>query len=127
MKKLVYPFLAFLFIVSCTSKTIYKKPDNLIEKDQMIKIWTDIYIARGARSVQTIDKKNNINYLPLVFEKYKIDSSQFSESNLFYTSKIDDYQKMFEEVNRRLKEKKEIYQPETEMDSIINETRELVK
>ncbi|MBJ2174110.1 DUF4296 domain-containing protein [Aureibaculum sp. A20] len=127
MKKLLYPFLAFLFIVSCTSKTIYKKPDNLIEKDQMIKIWTDIYIARGARSVQTIDKRNNINYLPLVFEKYKIDSTQFSESNLFYTSKIDDYQKMFEEVNRRLKEKKKIYQPETEMDSIINETRELVK
>nr|WP_262896266.1 DUF4296 domain-containing protein [Aureibaculum flavum] len=99
----------------------------MIEKDQMIKIWTDIYIARGARSVQTIDKRNNINYLPLVFEKYKIDSTQFSESNLFYTSKIDDYQKMFEEVNRRLKEKKKIYQPETEMDSIINETRELVK
>ena len=127
MKKLVYPLLAFLFIVSCTSKTIYKKPDHLIEKDQMIKIWTDIYIARGAKSVQTLDKKNNINYLPLVFEKYKIDSAQFSESNLFYTSKIDDYQKMFEEVNRRLVEKKEIYQPKTEMDSIINETRELVK
>ncbi|QCX40914.1 DUF4296 domain-containing protein [Aureibaculum algae] len=127
MKKLVYPLLAFLFIVSCTSKTIYKKPDNLIERDQMIKIWTDIYIARGARSVQTIDKKNNINYLPLVFEKYKIDSIQFSESNLYYTSKIDDYQKIFEDVKRRLDENREIYQPKTKMDSIINETIEVVK
>lgn len=123
MKKLVYLFLTLLFIVSCNSKTIYKKPDNLIEKEKMIKIWTDIYIARGSRSVQTKDLRKNINYLPLVFEKYKIDSAQLSESNLYYTSKIDDYQKMFEEVNKRLVAEKEIYQPNTDRDSIIENKR----
>ena len=113
--------LTLTFLVSCTSKTIYKKPDNLIEKERMIDIWTDIYIARGARSVKTKELRKNINYLPLVFKKYKIDSAQFSESNFYYTSKIDDYQKMFEEVNKRLDEKKKIYQPNSEIDSIIQD------
>ena len=115
--------LTLTFLVSCTSKTIYKKPDNLIEKERMIDIWTDIYIARGARSVKTKELRKNINYLPLVFKKYKIDSAQFSESNFYYTSKIDDYQKMFEEVNKRLEEKMKIYQPDTEIDSIIENSR----
>lgn len=123
MKKLIFLLLTMIFAVSCTSKTIYKKPDDLIEKDKMISIWTDIYIARGAKTVQTKDLRKNINYLPLVFEKYKIDSAQLSESNLYYTSKIDDYQKMFEEVKRRLIEQKEIYQPKNELDSITERAR----
>jgi len=118
MKNVTYLLLTIIFTVSCTSKTIYKKPDNLIEKDRMIDIWTDIYIARGAKSIKTKDLKKNINYLPLVFDKYSIDSAQLSESNFYYTSKIDDYQKMFEEVKKRLEAQKEIYQPHTELDSI---------
>ena len=122
MKRLGYMFLLF-FITSCTSKTIYKKPENLIEKEKMIQIWTDIYIARGARTIKTKDLRKNINYLPLVFEKYDIDSARLSESNLYYTSKIDDYQKMFEEVQRRLVEQKDIYQPQSELDSINERSR----
>ncbi|MET2986423.1 DUF4296 domain-containing protein [Aureibaculum conchae] len=121
MKQLLYILLTLTFLVSCTSKTIYKKPHNLIEKERMIDIWTDIYIARGAKSVKTKELRKNINYLPLVFKKHKIDSAQFSESNFYYTSKIDDYQKMFEEINRRLEEKKKIYQPNSEIDSIIQD------
>lgn len=123
MKKVIYIFLIFLFVVSCTSKTTYKKPDDLLSKEKMINIWTDIYIARGARTVQTKDSLRNINYLPLVFEKYKIDSAQFSESNLYYTSRIDDYQKMFKEVKMKLEAEKEIYQPKSEMDSIMEMER----
>lgn len=119
MKQLIYIFLISLFAASCTSKTIYKKPDNLIGKEKMIDIWTDIYVARGARTVQTKDLRKNINYLPLVFEKYKIDSAQLSESNFYYTSKIDEYQKMFEEVKKRLEDRMEVYQPKSEMDSIM--------
>ena len=73
MKQLINIIILSLFIASCTSKTIYKKPDNLIEKDKMIKIWTDIYIARGARSIQTNDLRKNINYLPLAFPRPRPD------------------------------------------------------
>lgn len=89
----------------------------------MIDIWTDIYIAGAAKNVETEATKQKINYLPLVFEKYGIDSARFSESNLYYTSKIDDYEKMLQKVNDRLKEMKETYDPDTPLDSILREDR----
>ncbi len=119
MKKTVYISFILMFLLSCTSRTIYKKPKNLIEKEKMIIIWTDLYIAAGARSVKTKTQKTKINYAPLVLYKHKIDSVQFNESNIFYTSRIDEYEKMFEEVQKRLKDLKKVYEPEIKEDSII--------
>ena len=111
-------------MISCTSNTIYKKPDHLIGKERMIEIWTDIYIARGAKHIKTKDLRKNINYIPLVLKKHQIDSLQFSESNLYYTSKIDDYENIFLEVEKRLKEKQEIYNSKSDIDSIIEGAKE---
>ena len=123
MNKILYILGIFLFF-SCTSRTIYKKPDNLIDKKTMIDIWTDIYIASSAKSFKTKTLRKDINYIPLVMEKYHIDSVQFSESNLYYTSKIDEYEKMLKEVNKRLEKKKEKYKPPTELDSILKANKE---
>ena len=124
MKQVIYIFFILIILVSCTSRTIYKKPENLIGKEKMITIWTDLYIAMGAKSVitKTLEKENN--YIPLVLEKYKIDSIQFSKSNIYYTSRIEEYEKMFEEVQKRLDDLKSIYDPETELDSIIRQSRQ---
>ena len=55
--------------------------------------------------------------MSLVYEKYHIDSIRFAESNIYYTAKIDEYEEIFEEVQRRLK----ILEDETEAvtDSIL--------
>ena len=119
MKRIFYIIFLLLFIGSCTSRTIYKKPENLIGKEQMIQIWTDIYIATAARSQKTIRLEKDKNYIPMVLKNHNIDSIQFSDSNLYYTSRIDEYEKMFEEVQKRLKEIKEPYDPETKLDSIL--------
>ena len=95
MKKKVLIFFLLIVFISCTSTTIYKKPDRLISKEKMIELWTDIYIARGAKHIKTKDLRKNINYTPLVLKKHQIDSLQFRESNLYYTSKIDEYEKIF--------------------------------
>ena len=126
MKRIFYSIFLVLFLWSCTSRTIYKKPENLIGKEQMIQIWTDIYIATAASSHKTIRLEKNKNYMPMVLKKHKIDSIQFSDSNLYYTSRIDEYEKMFEEVQKRLKEIKESYDPETELDSIIRTERDRI-
>lgn len=124
MKQVIYIFFILIILVSCTSRTIYKKPENLIGKEKMITIWTDLYIAMGAKSVKTKTLKKENNYIPLVLEKYKIDSIQFSKSNIYYTSRIEEYEKMFEEVQKRLDDLKSIYNPETELDSIIKQSRQ---
>lgn len=119
MKLTIYIFFIFFTLASCTSRTIYKKPENLISKDKMINIWTDLYISMGAKSIKTKKLEKDKNYIPLVLEKYKIDSIQFSKSNIYYTSRIEEYEEMFEEVQKRLNDLKNIYDPETEIDSLI--------
>ena len=110
-------------MASCTSRTIYKKPKDLIAKEKMITIWTDLYIAMGASAVKTKTLEKGMNYIPLVLKKHSIDSIQFSKSNIYYTSRIEVYEKMFEEVQKRLDDIKNIYDPDTEMDSIINRSK----
>lgn len=124
MKQVIYIFLILFTLLSCTSRTIYKKPENLIAKEKMITIWTDLYLAMGAKSVQTITLEKEKNYIPIVLEKYKIDSVQFSKSNIYYTSRIEEYEKMFQEVQKRLNDLKNIYDPETKMDSIIRNAKQ---
>ena len=102
MNKFIYIVLISFLLLNCTSNTILKKPDNLIPKDQMVDLLTDLFIAMNAQTTKNIDLKRNVNYFPLVFEKYKIDSTQFKESNYYYTSKVDDYDDILNEVQVRL-------------------------
>jgi len=110
-RRFIHIILITLF-VSCTSRTIYKEPKNLIPKEQMIDLWTDIYIANAAKTVKNNKLERKINYMPLVYKKYNIDSARFMESNIYYTSKIEDYEKMFNEVLVRIKKIKEPYEIE---------------
>lgn len=109
MKKISYLFFFSVFFMACTSNTIIKKPDNLISKNQMVDLLTDMLIASGAENIKNENLERNVNYFPLVFEKYGIDSTQFKESNYYYTSRIDDYEKILKKVDERLKSiKKEL-------------------
>ncbi len=103
MKKYIYIFCVGLYLVACTSNTIIKKPDDLIPKDQMVDLLTDMLLAAGGQSVKNVKLQRRINYFPTVFEKYNIDSTRFKESNYYYTSRIDDYDEILEKVNLRLK------------------------
>ncbi|MBT8318312.1 MAG: DUF4296 domain-containing protein [Lutibacter sp.] len=115
-------------IASCTSNTILEKPKNLIPKDEMVDLLTDILIADGADNIKNTNLQRNINYFPLVFEKYKIDTIRFKESNYYYTSKIDEYSEILEQVNQRLKALKEKYDLENKyLDSIKNAKKDSLK
>ena len=113
MNKFIYYILILtVFFVACTSNTIINKPENLIPKEQMVDLLTDLFIAMNAQNTKNIDLKRNVDYFPLVFEKYKIDSTQFKESNYYYTSKVDDYDEILNEVQKRLEKLNEFYNKE---------------
>lgn len=123
MKKISYLFFLSVFLVACTSNTIMKKPDDLIPKNQMVDLLTDMLIAAGAENIKNIDLERNVNYFPLVFKKYGIDSTRFKESNYYYTSQIDDYEKILNKVNERLKDLKEKLDNEIKVkDSLKNDS-----
>ncbi len=123
MKKFSYLFFLSVFLMACTSNTIIKKPDHLIPKNQMVDLLTDMLVAAGAENIKNVNLERNVNYFPLVFEKYGIDSTRFKESNYYYTSQIDDYEKILKEVDERLKALKEKLENEIKLqDSLKNDS-----
>jgi len=105
MKNIIF-ILGVVLLVSCTSKTILEKPTDLIPKDTMVLLLTDLYIAKSAFNEKNTNNERKINYVPLVYNKYLIDSTRFSSSNYYYTSKLEEYNLIFKEVNERLALKK---------------------
>lgn len=103
MNKCLYILILSLFFGACTSNTILKKPKNLIPKEQMVDLLTDLYLASSGNNVKNVFKQRNVNYFPIVFEKYQIDTTRFKESNYYYTSRIDDYDDILGKVDARLK------------------------
>lgn len=99
MKKIVL-FIVLSFLLSCTSATIYKKPENLIPRDQMVALLTDMYIANAAQINPSNSKSGGkkIKYMSLVYKKYDIDSARFKENNRYYTSNIKLYKAIYQEV-----------------------------
>lgn len=94
--------LITITLVSCTSNTIFKKPKNLIKKDKMVNIITDMLLANSAENVKNLQEEREINYYPLVYEKYGIDSLRFKESAYYYISTIDDYTEILKKVELKL-------------------------
>lgn len=70
----------------------------------MVDLLTDMYIANAAIHIKTIKMEQNLNYMPLIYEKYGIDSLRFQNSNVYYMSRIDDYEGIYKKVETRLKE-----------------------
>lgn len=109
MKQTLYAIL-FFFLASCTSNTIYKEPENLIPKDSMMSLLTDMYIASSAKNIKNKIQEKNVNYMILVYDKYKIDSTRFDESNMYYTSKNEEYSDMLKEIKKRVEVKRKFFE-----------------
>ncbi|MDD7915431.1 DUF4296 domain-containing protein [Polaribacter ponticola] len=118
MKKI--SFLLFLtFLISCTSNTILKEPEDLIPKDTMSLLIQEMMIATSSKYVKNKNLQKKINYMPFVFDRFRIDSTRFQVSNLYYMSKIDVYQEVFEDAKGNLEKQKEFYDREkNKLDSI---------
>lgn len=118
MKKFLCISVLAVFI-SCESKINYEKPKDLIPKDVMIDLLYDMHLAVGTSNLKNKNMEKDRNYMSLVYEKYDVDSTRFAISNIYYTSQVDEYEEIFEEVERRLEELHLEYQ--SERDSLINE------
>jgi hypothetical protein len=99
MKKSILVGL-LLLLFSCND-TI-EKPNNLIEKDKMVDILYDISLLEAIKSQNINGGISNKNANAYLYQKYKIDSVQFAQSNKYYAADVEEYKKMFEEVKTRL-------------------------
>ena len=117
-------FLIFMtLLASCSSNTIYDEPKDLIPKDSMVLLLKDLYLATSAKSIKNKKQQKKISYTPLVYNTYKIDSLRFSTSNFFYTSKVDVYEPMLDQVMELLKKEQVFFTKAKKIkDSIFNDS-----
>lgn len=108
MRYFVCSFFIFS-LLSCTSNTIFEKPKDLIPKDTMSLLIQEMMTASSARFIKNKNLQKDINYMPFVYDKFKIDSVRFQTSNLYYMSTIDDYVKILEQAKNELDSKLEYH------------------
>ncbi len=128
MKHLTIVISILILFSSCSGNTIYDKPKDLIPKDTMMMLLKDLYLATSSTAIKNINLHRKISYISLVYDTYKIDSLRFKTSNHYYTSEIDVYEPMLEEIIVLLnKEKTQIEEIKRVKDSIFQDSIKKVK
>lgn len=108
----IFVILCVLVGVGCNSNKIEKpkKPKNLIKKEEMVNILYDMAILTASKGVnKSLLENNGIMPESFVFDKYGIDSVQFTLSNEYYTYNLDTYEEIYNKVKERLAQEKKIF------------------
>lgn len=104
MRKLFVVILISMLSLSCQNIEKPEKPENLIDREVFVDILVDTYLSNAVRSKAYQEIRNdNIRLEKYVYQKYAIDSLQFAQSNSYYSAAIDDYFKILQEVEEKLK------------------------
>ena len=103
-----------------------EQPENLIPKEKMVEILRDLAILNAGRTTNVaILHKNDVEPMPYLYAKYDIDSTQFSNSDLYYASIPEEYEDIYAKVEARLEtEKEEIEENKRVNDSLKIKARE---
>ncbi len=108
MRKIILLFAILVVFVSCKEEVV-EKPDRLIEKEKMVDIMYDLSILDGIKYQNPASlAKYNINPSEYIYKKYKVDSLQFAQSNVYYASNYTKYKDIFDEIIKRIDERKVI-------------------
>lgn len=102
-------FLVILVLFSSCREEAVEKPDRLIEKGKMVNIMYDLAILEGIKYQNPTSLVTyNINPSQYIYKKYKIDSLQFAQSNVYYASNYTKYKDIFDEIIKRIDNQKAV-------------------
>lgn len=102
MKKLT-AFLAVLFVMATACKeSAVKKPEKLIDEDQMTDIIYDLSVLDALKSQGYGPAQNYPTPAELLKKKYQVDSLTFAENSKYYAADTKNYKKMYDKVRERL-------------------------
>lgn len=122
MKKGILFFALLVSFVGCRKEETVKPPKKLIDKAVMVNVFYDLALLEASKyQMMSKTEYQKISPKEFIFKKYKIDSAQFSQSNIYYASSIEEYKAMFEQVQKRLQANSD------KMDTIIKRKQEKLK
>ncbi|KGL60207.1 hypothetical protein PHEL49_1074 [Polaribacter sp. Hel1_33_49] len=85
-------------------------------------------IASSAKHVKNKNLEKKIEYMSLVYDQFKIDSTRFQKSNLYYMSKIDLYQEIFKDAKVLLEKQKVFFEEISKrLDSIKKDSLDIIR
>ena len=106
MKKTVSFFIILIVLVGWL-KELVKEPKHLIEREKMVNIMYDLSLLEAMKVENPVlmdsFKYNSNQY---IYKKYKIDSVQFAQSNIYYAADYKEYEKMYIQIKARLDKEK---------------------
>lgn len=102
MKNCIVIILVLFLSVSC-KKELVKQPAKLIEKEKMVDIMYDLSLLDAMRYQNPIPLDSvETDPVKFILRKFKVDSLQFAQSNMYYATDYEGYKEMFDEVSKRL-------------------------
>jgi hypothetical protein len=102
MKNFVLIILVLFLSVSC-KKELVKQPKRLIEKGKMIDIMYDLSVLDAIKYSNPLSlDSSDSSPKKFIFQKYKVDSLQFAQSNMYYAADYENYKDMFDQIAKRL-------------------------
>ncbi len=105
MKKSI-SLLAILTLLGC-KENLVKKPERLIEKSKMMDIMYDLSLLEAIKYQNpAVLDSNQIRPKQFIYKKYKIDSLQLAQNNVYYAADYKSYKVMFETVVKRITDEK---------------------
>jgi hypothetical protein len=105
MKKSI-SLLAILALFGC-KEDLVKKPDPLIERSKMMDIMYDMALLEAIKYQNpAVLDSNQIRPKQFIYKKYKIDSLQLAQNNVYYAADYKNYKIMFEAVVKRVTNEK---------------------
>lgn len=106
LKKILLFLVVLSMLFSC-KKELVKTPNHLIEKDKMVNIMYDLALLEAIKTQNPSSLDSfKINSNDYIFKKYKIDSLQFAQNNIYYAADYKEYKIMFEKIKSRLDKNK---------------------
>lgn len=87
---------------------LIERPKNLIPQGEMTDILYDLSLleAMGDTYPGTLED-NDIEVMELIFEKYGIDSAQYTQSDRYYASQPHLYEEIYQNLHDRLKNQRD--------------------
>jgi hypothetical protein len=108
--------IAFTLILSgCSDVQKHEKPENLIPKDKMVEVYTDMIIldALDRTSPRTL-KSFEVEISDHILKKFNLDSTTLAQNIAYYNLEFETNAEIYDKVTKNISEKKD------EIDSIVN-------
>ncbi len=88
----------------------------------------EMVISTSAKFIKNKNNQKNINYMPFVYERFKIDSTRFESSNYYYMSTIDLYQEILEKAKASINTQQDaLKKVKKQLDSIKKDSLKLTR